>query len=109
MTTENALPATSENALASAAAPKKLTSPNSAAKSIPNPTEKSTETDIAAPDAPAPKQKQADIRAAIAALKRQIRLNEIANDGYYLSWQRKEDEAALAEWTRRLQECETET
>ena len=93
-------------------APGNLSSPNSAAKSIPNPTEKSTETDIAAPDAPAPKQKQADICAAIAALKRQIRLNEIANDGYdgyYLSWQRKEDEATLAEWTRRLRECETET
>ena len=109
MTTENALPATSENALASAAAPKKLTSSNSTAKNVPNLTEKSTETDITAPDAPAPKQKQADICAAIAALKKQIRLNEIANDGYYLSWQRKEDEAALAEWTRRLRECETET
>ena len=90
-------------------APEKLSSQNSAAKNVPNPTEKSTETDIAVPDAPAPKQKQADIRADIAALKRQIRLNEIANDGYYLSWQRKEDEAALAEWTRRLRECETET
>ena len=101
MTAENALPATSENALPAGSESPKLTSPS--------PTEKSTETDIAAPDAPAPKQKQADIRAAIAALKRQIRLNEIANDGYYLSWQRKEDEAALAEWTRRLRECETET
>ena len=101
MTAENTLPATPEKL--------KLSSPNSTAKSIPNPTEKSTETDIAAPDAPTSKQKQADIRAAIAALKRQIRLNEIANDGYYLSWQRKEDEAALAEWTRRLRECETET
>ena len=101
MTAENALPATSENALPASPESPKLTSPN--------PTEKNTETDIAAPDAPAPKQKQADIRADIAALKRQIRLNEIANDGYYLSWQRKEDEAALAEWTRRLRECETET
>ena len=104
MTAENTLPATSENALASAADPQKLTSSNSTAKNVPNLTEESTETDIAAP-----KQKQADICAAIAALKRQIRLNEIANDGYYLSWQRKEDEATLAEWTRRLREYETET
>lgn len=101
MTAENALPATSENALPASPESPKLTPPN--------PTEKSTETDHTAPNAPTPKQKQADIRAAIAALKRQIRLNEIANDGYYLSWQRKEDEAALAEWTRRLRECETET
>ena len=96
MTAENALPATPENTLPTSPESPKLTSPS--------PTEKSTETDIAAP-----KQKQDDIHAAIAALKKQIRLNEIANDGYYLSWQRKEDEAALAEWTRRLRECETET
>ena len=90
-------------------APEKLPPKNSTVKSIPKPNRKKQGNRPRRPERPTPKQKQADIRAAIAALKRQIRLNEIANDCYYLSWQRKEDEAALAEWTRRLRECETET
>lgn len=36
--------------------------------------------------------------------KRQIRLNEIANDSYYLSNQRKEDEQELNALERRLRE-----
>lgn len=36
--------------------------------------------------------------------KRQIRLNEIANDSYYLSNQRKEDEQKLNALERRLRE-----
>ncbi len=40
----------------------------------------------------------------IAEQKRQIRLNEIANDSYYLSNQRKEDEQELNALERRLRE-----
>lgn len=40
----------------------------------------------------------------IAEQKRQIRLNEIANDSYYLSNQRKEDEQKLNALERRLRE-----
>lgn len=40
----------------------------------------------------------------IAEQKRQIRLNEIANDSYYLSYQRKEDEPELNALERRLRE-----
>lgn len=40
----------------------------------------------------------------IAEQKRQIRLNEIANDSYYLSNQRKEDERELNALERRLRE-----
>lgn len=39
-----------------------------------------------------------------AEQKRQIRLNEIANDSYYLSNQRKEDEQKLNALERRLRE-----
>lgn len=40
----------------------------------------------------------------IAEQKQQIRLNEIANDSYYLSNQRKEDEQELNALERRLRE-----
>ena len=40
----------------------------------------------------------------IAEQKWQIRLNEIANDSYYLSNQRKEDEQKLNALERRLRE-----
>jgi hypothetical protein len=40
----------------------------------------------------------------IAEQKWQIRLNEIANDSYYLSNQRKEDEQELNALERRLRE-----
>ena len=40
----------------------------------------------------------------IAEQKRQIRLNEIANDSYYLSIQRKEDEQKLNALEHRLRE-----
>lgn len=40
----------------------------------------------------------------IAEQKRQIRLNKIANDSYYLSNQRKEDEQELNALERRLRE-----
>lgn len=40
----------------------------------------------------------------IAEQKRQIRLNEIANDSYYLSNQCKEDEQELNALERRLRE-----
>lgn len=40
----------------------------------------------------------------IAEQKRRIRLNEIANDSYYLSNQRKEDEQELNALERRLRE-----
>lgn len=40
----------------------------------------------------------------IAEQKRQIRLNEIANDSYYLSNQRKEDKQELNALERRLRE-----
>lgn len=42
----------------------------------------------------------------IAEQKRQIRLNEIANDSYYLSNQRKEDEQELKFWQKRVKELE---
>ena len=46
----------------------------------------------------------AECEEKIAEQKRQIRLNEIANDSYYLSNQRKEDEQELNALERRLRE-----
>lgn len=45
-----------------------------------------------------------DCEEKIAEQKWQIRLNEIANDSYYLSNQRKEDEQELNALERRLRE-----
>lgn len=42
----------------------------------------------------------------IAEQKRQIRLNEIANDSYYSSAQHVEDEQELKFWQKRVKELE---
>lgn len=44
-----------------------------------------------------------NIKQKIAKLKQQIRLREIADDGYYLSRQYKEDTRALFELKKLLQ------
>ena len=48
-----------------------------------------------------------NIKQQIAKLKQQMRLREIADDGYYLSRQYKEDTRALSELKKMLHSSQT--
>lgn len=47
-----------------------------------------------------------EIKKDIEALKKQIRISEISDDGYYLSKQRKEDDLTMAYLREELKQAE---
>lgn len=50
--------------------------------------------------------KATEIKKDIEALKQQIRISEISDDGYYLSKQRKEDDLTMAYLREELKQAE---